>query len=144
MAILIRWQFDGCNRIPPEGYDKWWTDMDIEGQLQCEHALSYTGKGQPCVVIDGDTEYHVDLARMTQRNCKTGRVRPIRRTTMEDFDIRIHYFHDGRLRRRSTPMPWISPVQQSHNRSSEGLHKDRDEARGCQPEAKRTKPYYSG
>ena len=126
MAVLIRWQYDGCNRIPPEGYDKWWTDMHIDGQLQCEHALSYTGKGQPCVVIDGNKEYHIDLLRMTQRNCETGRVRPIRRTVTPEFDIRTHYFSEGRLRKRPMPEPPPEPIQQSHHRASKELRRGRD------------------
>ena len=126
MAILIRWQFDGCNRSPPEGYDKWWTDMHIDGQLQCEHALSFTGKGQPCVVIDGDKEYHVDLVRMTQRNCKTGRVRPIRRTVMEDFDMHTHYFSEGRLRKRPMPEPQQDLVLQNHQMATKESRRGRD------------------
>ena len=106
MAMLIRWQFDSCDFVPAEGYDKWWIDMHIDGQLQCEEALSFTGKGESCVVVDSKETYRVDLVKMTQQNLKTGRIRPIRRTVTLDFSIETHYFKDGRLRRiRSTDAP---------------------------------------
>ena len=60
MAMLFRWQFDSCDSVPAEGYDKWWVDMHIDGQLQCEEALSFTGKGESCVVVDNKKRYQVD------------------------------------------------------------------------------------
>ena len=99
MAVLIRWQFDSCNYVPAEGYDKWWIDMHIDGQLQCEEALSFTGKGDSCVVVDNKKRYQVDLVRMTQRNLETGRIRPIRRTTTANFSTETHYFKNGCLKR---------------------------------------------
>ena len=114
MADLVRWQFDSCNRVPPEGYDKWWTDMNIVGQIRCEHALCIIGNGQPCTYEDEKYKYIIDFVEMTQRNEETGRVRQIRRTVTQGFDVRTHYFHDGKLRRRPMPTPDrpLEPMQQ--------------------------------
>ena len=105
MADLVRWQFDGCNRVPPEGYDKWWTDMNIVGQIKCEHALCIIGNGEQCSYQDGKYKYIIDFVEMTQRNEETGRVRPIRRTITEGFDLETHYFQDGKLKRRRVTAP---------------------------------------
>jgi len=116
MAMLIRWQFDGCNSIPAEGYDKWWTDMHIDGQLQCEKALSFTGKAEPCVIIDNEERYRIDLVRMVQKNMKTGRTRLIRRTVVLDFSIETHFFDKGRLRKRpSAFLP--APAEERQSKS---------------------------
>ena len=125
MAILIRWQYDGCNFVPAEGYDKWWTDMHIDGQLQCERALGFTGKGEPCMVIDGDKEYRVDLVKMTQQNMKTGRIRPIRRTVTLNFSVHTHYFNEGRIRKRRAADPPADPAQRNLLRALEDSRKER-------------------
>ena len=100
MAVLIRWQFDCCDYVPPEGFDKWWIDMHIDGQLQCEEALRYNGKGESCIVVDDKEKYRVDLVRMVQQNLKTGRTRLIRRTITHDFSIETHYFEKGKMKKR--------------------------------------------
>ena len=127
MATLVRWQYDGCNFVPAEGYDKWWTDMHIDGQMQCEEALSFTGKGEPCIVIDNEEKYRVDLVRMIQRNMETGRIRPIRRTITLDFSVETHYFDKGRLRKRRSADPPSEPKQQKLLRSLEDSRRLREQ-----------------
>ena len=128
MAMLIRWQFDGCNFVPAEGYDKWWTDMHIDGQMQCEEALGFTGKGQPCIVIDNEEKYRIDLVRMIQQNMKTGRTRPIRRTITLDFSVDTHFFDDkGRLRKRRSADPPAEPGQQKLLKALEGSRRRREQ-----------------
>ncbi len=124
MAMLIRWQFDSCNSIPPEGYDKWWTDMHINGQMQCEEALSFTGKGESCIVVENEEKYRVDLVGMIQLNMKTGRTRLIRRTVLFDFNVEVHFFDNGRLRKRrlaethpETNQPWIPRALEDSRRT---------------------------
>ncbi len=112
MAMLIRWQYDGCNFIPSEGYDKWWTDMHINGQMQCEEALSFTGKGESCIVVENEEKYRIDLVGMIQQNLKTGRTRLIRRTIILDFSVETHFFDKGRLRKRRSADPPTEPDQQ--------------------------------
>lgn len=119
MAMLIRWQFDCCDFIPPEGFDKWWTDTHIDGQVQCEEALSYNGKGGSCIVVKDKEEYRVDLVRMVQQNLKTGRTRPIRRTIVRDFSIATHYFENGKMRKRRPADRLAEPKHQKPRKSLE-------------------------
>ena len=128
MAMLIRWQYDGCNFLPAEGYDKWWTDMHIDGQLQCERALGFTGKGEPCIVIDGEEKYRVDIVRMTQQNTKTGRVRLIRRTITLNFSVHTHYFSEGRLRKKRSVDPPADPAQRKLLKALEDSRKQREQS----------------
>ena len=100
MAMLIRWQFDSCDSVPPEGFDKWWTDMHIDGQMQCERSLSFTGNGESCIVVGDKVKYRVDLVRMIQLNLETGRIRLVRRTITLDFRVEDHFFDRGRLKKR--------------------------------------------
>ena len=100
MAMLIRWQFDSCDFIPADGYDRWWTDMHLDGQLQCEEALSFSGKSNSNIIVGNEEKYRIDLVKMTQQNLKTGKIRPIRRTIVMDFNTDIHYFERGRLKIR--------------------------------------------
>lgn len=127
MAMLIRWQYDGCNFIPPEGYDKWWTDMHINGQIQCEEALGFTGKGESCIVVDNEERYRIDLVRMIQQNLRTGRTRPIRRTITLEFSVETHFFDKGRLRKRRSADPPFEPVQQKLLRTLEGSRISREQ-----------------
>ena len=125
MAMLIRWQFDSCNSIPPEGYDKWWTDMHINGQMQCEKALSFTGKGESCIVVEDEEKYRVDLVEMIQLNLKTGRTRLIRRTILFDFSVGVHFFDKGRLRKRRPADPPSESDQQWLPRALEDSRRTR-------------------
>ena len=119
MAMLIRWQFDSCDSVPPEGYDKWWIDMHIDGQMQCEEALSFTGRGESCIVVDDKEKYRIDLVKMIQQNIKTGRSRPIRRTVTLDFSVETHFFDRGRLRKIRPTDPLAEPKHQKLRRLRE-------------------------
>ena len=112
MAVLIRWQFDCCDYVPPEGFDKWWIDMHIDGQLQCEEALSYNGKGEACIVVDDKDKYKVDLVKMVQMNLKAGRTRLVRRTATHDFSVDTHYLGQGKLKKRRPVHPSTEPKHQ--------------------------------
>jgi hypothetical protein len=66
MALLIRWQFDSCDFVPLEEYDRWWVDMHIESQLLCERALRYCGRGGFLIFFRHENRilYKIDLAQM--------------------------------------------------------------------------------
>ena len=66
MALLIRWQFDNCKQ---GDLGSWWKDMRIETQLQCEHALQYTGRGGSLLyfTFENRVSYMIDLVLMTQQ-----------------------------------------------------------------------------
>ena len=121
MAVLIRWQFDSCDFVPPEGYDKWWVDMHIDGQSRCEEALCFNGKGESCIVfkLDDKVQYKIDLVRMFQQNLETGRIRPIRRTITYGFSLESCYFEKGRLKRRRPAEPTAEPKYQKHRKLRE-------------------------
>ena len=107
MAVLIRWQFDSCDSVQHEGYDKWWVDMHIDSQLQCEEALCFSGRGKSWIFFEHDNkvQYKIDLVRMFQQNLRTGRVRHIRRTTICNFSLEDVYFVRGRMKRRQPAEP---------------------------------------
>ena len=125
MAALIRWQFDSCNTIPHEGYDKWWEDMHIDGQLICEEALCFCGVGKSFVFFETSSsggsriQYKIDLVRMFQQNLRTGRIRPIRRTVMEGFSLRECFFERGKLMKRRLGEFGTEPRNQKHRRLRE-------------------------
>ena len=121
MAVLIRWQFDSCDSVPHEGYDKWWVDMHINGQLLCEEALCSYGRGKPLVFfeLDNKVQYKIDLVRMFQQNLRTGRIRPIRRTIMHGFSLKDCYFERGKLKRRRLVEPVAETRNQKHRRLRE-------------------------
>ena len=102
MAMLIRWQFDSCDFVPQEEYDKWWVDMHIDSQLRCEEALCFNGRGESWIFFEHDNKvpYKIDLVRMFQQNLRTGRIRPIRRITVCNFSLEECYFARERLKRR--------------------------------------------
>jgi len=125
MAVLIRWQFDSCNAIPHEGYDKWWEDMHIDGQLLCEEALCFCGVGKSLVFFETRSsggsriQYKIDLVRMFQQNLRTGRIRPIRRTIMHGFSLKDCYFERGKLMKRRLVEPGTEARNQKHRRLRE-------------------------
>ena len=93
--------------------------MHIDGQVQCEEALSYNGKGESCIIVNDKEKYRVDLVRMVQQNIKTGRKRPIRRTIVRDFSIETHYFEGGKMKKRRPADLLAEPKHQKLRKSWE-------------------------
>jgi len=121
MAMLIRWQFDSCDVVPQEAYDKWWMDMHIDSQIRCEEALCFCGRGESWIFFEHDNkvQYKIDLVRMFQQNLRTGRIRPIRRTTTCNFSLEECYFVRGRLKRRRPAEPVVEIRNQKQRRLRE-------------------------
>ena len=121
MALLIRWQFDSCDFVPQEEYDKWWLDMHIDSQLRCEEALCYCGRGESLIFFKHENKvpYKIDLVRMFQQNLRTGRIRPIRRTIVYNFCLEESYFVRGRLKRRRPAEPVVETRNQKQRKLRE-------------------------
>ena len=77
MSSLVRWNFNAANQTG----DVWWKEMSLEAQMLCEKYLQTTHRGDSKVhFCHRQILYAIDLARMTQQNLSTGKLRHIQRS----------------------------------------------------------------
>ena len=118
MAMLVRWQFNSCIFDPQSAFDRWWMDMQIELQEECEKTISQGGIGKSLIYWwHGEKRlYKIDLIRMTQENLNSGTVRLIRRTTLLNFYPEKSKFVKGRLKRDWPVVPEREEQGRSYRR----------------------------
>ena len=109
MSSLVKWTFNAADRTG----DVWWKDMNLEAQVLCEKYLQATHRGDSKVhFCHRQILYAIDLARMTQQNLTTGKLRHIQQ-------IEVKFI---RSNRQSSPMreiPEAAPAADHSFREAE-------------------------